>query len=108
MSKNVNGTDYTTFQDLWNDPKFVSREEKEKIEFQVRLIGMLVEAREAKGLTQAQLAELSGVKQPAIARLESMGATPKIDTLFRLLKPLGYTLAIVPDDKKGHAEHTET
>jgi len=41
---------------------------------------------------------MSGVRQPAIARLESRKATPQIDTLIRLLLPLGYTLAIVPID----------
>jgi len=40
---------------------------------------------------------MSGLKQPAIARLKRMQATPQIDTLFKVLKPLGYTLAIVPD-----------
>jgi transcriptional regulator with XRE-family HTH domain len=45
---------------------------------------------------------MSGLKQPAIARLERMQATPQVDTLFRVLKPLGYTLAIVPDTQ-AHA-----
>jgi DNA-binding phage protein len=39
------------------------------------------------------------LKQPAIARLERMKATPQVDTLFSVLKPLGYTLAIVPDER---------
>lgn len=70
--------------------------EKAQIEFRTELIGELIEAREAKGLSQRDLAEISGVKQPAIARLESMRSTPQIDTLFRLLAPLGYTLSVVP------------
>jgi transcriptional regulator with XRE-family HTH domain len=56
----------------------------------------MIEAREQKGLSQRELAEISGVKQPALARLESMKATPQIDTLFKVLLPLGYTLEIVP------------
>ncbi|MEM5817799.1 MAG: helix-turn-helix transcriptional regulator, partial [Desulfitobacterium hafniense] len=64
----------------------------------VALIGKLIEAREAKGLSQKQLADLAGLKQPAIARLESMKVTPQIDTLFKILHPLGYTLAVVPVD----------
>ena len=69
---------------------------REKINFEIDLIGKLIEAREQKGLSQRELAELSGVKQPAIARLESMKTTPQIDTLFKILNPLGYTLSIVP------------
>jgi transcriptional regulator with XRE-family HTH domain len=86
----------TNFNKLWNDPKFIDQTQKAKIDFEVALIGKLIEAREAKGLSQKELAELAGLKQPAVARLESMKATPQIDTLFKILQPLGYTLAIVP------------
>ena len=79
-----------------NDDERVSPAEREKINFEIDLIGKLIEAREQKGLSQRELAKLSGVKQPAIARLESMKTTPQIDTLFKILNPLGYTLSIVP------------
>jgi len=45
---------------------------------------------------------MSGLKQPAIARLESMKSTPQIDTLFKILHPLGYTLTITPTDPTQH------
>lgn len=85
-----------TFQEYFNDDSRVSPEMREKVDFEVALIGKMIEAREKKGLSQRKLAELSGVKQPAIARLESMKATPQIDTILKLLVPLGYTLKIVP------------
>lgn len=97
MSANINGEEFTTFNDLMNDDSLMTPAERATINFEVALIGKLIEAREKKGLSQKELAELAGVKQPAIARLESMKATPQIDTLFKVLKPLGYTLAIVPD-----------
>jgi len=97
--KKIGKTEYTTFDDLWNDKNIVSEEEKARIEFEVSLIGKLIEARENRGITQQELAQMAGVKQSAIARLESMKATPQIDTLFKILKPLGYTLTIVPDNK---------
>lgn len=87
---------HTTFNEMFNDDEFVTPEERERINFEVALIGKIIEARESKGLSQRELAELSGVKQPAIARMESMKATPQIDTLMKILIPLGYTLAIVP------------
>lgn len=86
----------TTFADYMADETRVSSAEREKINFEVALIGKMIEAREEKGLSQRDLAELSGVKQPAIARLESMKATPQIDTLLKILAPLGYTLSITP------------
>ena len=84
-----------TFSDYMNDESRVSAAEREQIQFEIELIGKVIEARKEKGLSQRDLAELSGVKQPAIARLESMQSTPKIDTLIRILNPLGYTLSIV-------------
>lgn len=85
-----------TFSDYMNDESRVSLSEKEKINFEIELIGKMVEAREKKGLSQRELARISGVKQPAIARLESLKTIPQIDTLFKVLNPLGYTLSIVP------------
>ena len=97
MSKNINGTEFTTFDDLWNDPKLLTEAERDEIQLKIDFVGKLIEAREQKGISQKQLAEMSGLKQPAIARLERMQTTPQIDTLFKILKPLGYTLEIVPD-----------
>lgn len=88
-----------TFADYMADESRVSAVEREKINFEVELIGKMIEAREKKGLSQRELAKLSGVKQPAIARLESMRATPQIDTLLKILAPLGYTLSITPIEK---------
>ena len=96
MSININGEKFTTFSDYLNDKSKVSEAERAQIEFETALIGKVIEAREAKGLSQRELAEISGVKQPAIVRLESMRSTPQIDTLFKVLSPLGYTLSIVP------------
>ena len=86
----------SNFNDLWNNPDFITEDEKEKINFEVALIGKLIEARERKGLSQKQLADMCGLKQSAIARLERMSATPQLNTLIKVLSPLGYRLDIVP------------
>ena len=97
MSKKIGNDEYTEFDDLYNDSEYMTESERTMIDFEVTLIGKMIEAREERGLSQRQLAELVGIKQPAIARLESMKNMPQIDTLLRILKPLGYTLAIIPD-----------
>lgn len=97
MSMNIKGDVFTTFEDLW-EASNLTQAEKDEIQLKISLVGKLIEAREQKGISQKQLAEMSGLKQPAIARLERMQVTPQIDTLFKLLKPLGYTIAIVPDN----------
>lgn len=94
--KKINDTEYTTLNDIWNDTQLLTVDEKNLIDFEVSFIGKLIKAREEKGMTQKELAEQAGVKQSAIARLENMKATPQINTLFKILNPLGYTLEIVP------------
>ncbi|MCD8327818.1 MAG: helix-turn-helix transcriptional regulator [Ruminococcus sp.] len=95
----INGEKFTTFEDYISDTSKVSIAERAQIEFETELIGKIIEARESKGLSQRDLADLSGVKQPAIARLESMRTAPQIDTLFKILSPLGYKLSIVSADE---------
>ena len=87
---------YKTFDEMFNDDKIVSPEEREQINFQVSLIGKMIEARERKGLSQRDLAKLSGVKQPIIARMEKGNTNPQLNTILKVLAPLGKTLAIVP------------
>lgn len=83
-----------TFDDFMNDSRYVTKNDKREIDFQVDLISKLIEVREKKGYTQRELATICNVKQPEIARIESLKCSPQVDTLFRLLAPLGYTLSI--------------
>ena len=71
-------------------------EDENIIRLEKDLIKTMVKLREEKGLTQMQLAEMCNVKQPLIARMESSVHSPQIDSLLKILVPLGYTLAIVP------------
>ena len=74
----------------------LSPAERERINLEVSIMSKIIEARKQKGLSQQGLAELVGMQQPAIARLENMKTTPQIDTLIDILYPLGYTLEVVP------------
>ena len=61
----------------------------------IKIISSIIDARQAKGLSQKELAEITGVKQPAIARLENGHISPSVDTINKLLAPLGKRLAVV-------------
>lgn len=89
----------TTWKELKNN-LMLSKEDINAIELEKDLIRTMVHIREEKGLTQSQLAEMCHVKQPVIARMESSAHSPRIDSLLRILTPLGYTLQIVPLEKK--------
>jgi ribosome-binding protein aMBF1 (putative translation factor) len=82
----------------WDDVRreLFTPEEIAASDLRVALIGEIVRARSEQGISQRRLEELSGVRQPVIARMERGGTTPQIDTVLKLLAPLGKTLAIVP------------
>ena len=71
-------------------------EEISESNLRVALVGELIQARNEKGISQKKLEELSGVKQPIIARMEKGRTSPQVSTLLKVLAPLGKTLAIVP------------
>lgn len=88
---------FTTFDD-WlakklKDPKFAVEYHKFDEEFE--LLEMILAARLAAKLTQAQLAEKAGMKQAAIARLESGHSNPSYKTLVRVAKALDKRVAFV-------------
>lgn len=75
-------------------------EEIAESNLRVALIGELIKARQEQGISQKRLEELSGVKQPVIARMEAGVTSPQIDTILKVLAPLGKTLAVVPLDNR--------
>lgn len=72
---------------------FVSNEVAES-DLRNSLIEEITKVRQEKGLSQRQLEELSGVKQPIIARMENGTSIPNLNTILKLLVPLGKTLYI--------------
>ena len=66
------------------------------VQIEKDLIRTMIKIREEQGLTQAQLAEKCNVTQPVIARMEKAVHSPQIDSLLKILTPLGYTLKIEP------------
>ena len=74
----------------------LTEEDKRIIELEKELIRSMVAIREEQGLSQADMARKCNIKQPAIARMEKNTHSPQVDSLLRVLTPLGYTLQIVP------------
>ena len=85
------GTDWEDFR-----KEFFTPEEIAASDLRVAVIGELIKARREKGISQKKLEELSGVKQPVIARMEKGSTSPQVGTLLKVLAPLGKTLAVVP------------
>jgi transcriptional regulator with XRE-family HTH domain len=62
---------------------------------------ILKRARKISRISQRELADRSGIAQPVIARIETNRASPRADTLDRLLASCGFDLALVPRAGRG-------
>jgi len=85
----------------WSDVRgsitSLTDEEKNELEFFAEIVSKIIKRRAELNITQRSLAEKSGIKQSAIARLEKLDVIPRIDTLERVLRPLGLRMEIVPE-----------
>lgn len=64
------------------------------------LICDFIKKRKDNNLTQKELAELSNVIRETIAKIENQVVSPQINTLIKILEPMGYTLKIEKINKK--------
>jgi ribosome-binding protein aMBF1 (putative translation factor) len=82
----------------WDDVRkeLFTPEEIAASDLRVAMMIKIAHARKERGISQKKLEELSGVKQPIIARMERGSTSPQVDTVLKVLAPLGMTLAVVP------------
>lgn len=66
----------------------------------------VIALRSQSGLTQRELAERIGIKQPQLARIESGKQLPKLETLALLADGAGYTIEVnfVPKTRKKRSQ----
>lgn len=64
------------------------------------LIDELVRIRKEKGITQNELAKITGNKQQAISRIEKKEHSPSLNLFYNLVSALGYELHIVKRNPK--------
>jgi DNA-binding XRE family transcriptional regulator len=65
-----------------------------------RLLKQLSKIRRDASFSQTRLGEAAGIRQSVVSRIEGCEISPQINTLLKLLAPLGKTIAIV-DLKEG-------
>ncbi len=70
------------------------RQAYKNMESEFALASAIIEARKQAGLTQEQLAERMGIKQPYIARLEGGSNNPSVSTLERIAEATNSQLKI--------------
>jgi transcriptional regulator with XRE-family HTH domain len=70
------------------------RAEYDALKAEFEFARAVLEMRESLGLTQRQFADLTGIKQAQLARLESGKQMPRIDTLANLAQRLGLAVEV--------------
>ena len=81
-----------------NEKDYIERE-KVLQEIEYKFIQDLVNLRHEKKLTQQQMADSAHVIRETIARIENQMTSPQVNTLIKILEPIGYTIRIVPIDE---------
>lgn len=70
-----------------SDPEFCK--EYEALQPEMDVIRAIIDARVKQNLTQAQLAEKTGIRQSNISRIENGNCSPTVETLQQLAKGMG-------------------
>lgn len=78
----VKGTDATGRKDI------------EEIESIAEIVSAIVKQRNALGISQRKLATMCGIPQSSVARIESYKTIPNLNTLLKILQPLGIRLTV--------------
>ena len=76
-------------------------DDKKIMELEYKLICDFIKLRKDNGLTQQAMADEAGVVREMIAVIENRKKHPQINTLIKILEPLGYTLSITKINEKN-------
>lgn len=86
-----------TWEDYKNHVKSIdseSRHDMEQIEELSSIVSSIIKRRNELGISQRALAEQCGIPQSSVARIEAFKTMPKLDTLLKLMRPLGLKLQV--------------
>ncbi len=81
-----------TLNEQLKNPEF--KKEWDALEPEYQIIKAMLDTRNEKAMTQKQLAEITGIPQADISRLENGNANPSLKTLQRLAAGMGMRLKL--------------
>lgn len=79
---------------LDNDLELKNIWDSSRMEYEA--LGDLIKIRKNKGLSQSELAQMSGNKQQIISRIENKENSPTLKTICSILDALDYKIQFVP------------
>ena len=92
-----------TLNKQMKNPEFKSEYDALSAEYQ--LINAILDARKAANITQKQLAEMTGIAQSDISKIENGNANPSLKTIERIASGMGMTVRVefvTMFDPEGH------
>ena len=81
-----------TLNQQLKNPEF--KEEWDELEPEYQIIKAMLSSRAEKSMTQKHLADITGISQADISRLENGNANPSLRTLVRLADGMGMKLKL--------------
>lgn len=85
----------------WNDYKEYVKEADpesgkvmEEVEALSSIVSTIIKQRNTLGISQRELAAMCKIPQSSVARIESFKTTPNLNTILKIMKPLGLTLTV--------------
>ena len=81
-----------TLNEQLKNPAF--KKEWDALEPEYQIIKAMLDTRNEKAMTQKQLADITGIPQADISRLENGNANPSLRTLQRLAEGMGMKLKL--------------
>ena len=88
-----------TWEDYLKEAEKISpivKADIEEMEVLATIISSIIEKRYELGITQRELANICGVPHSSVARIEACTVKPNVETLLKIMRPLGLTLEVKP------------
>ena len=85
---------WTDYKEYVKNIDSINQKEMEEIEELSSIISAIIKQRNELGISQRELAELCGIPQSSVARIESLKTIPKLNTLLKIMQPLGLKLTV--------------
>lgn len=85
---------WTDYKEYAKQTDINTKRDIEEIEAIASIIGAVINQRKLLGISQRELASLCGIPQSSVARIESYKTTPNLDTLLKIMHPLGLHLTV--------------
>ncbi len=86
-----------TWEDFKKEAKAgdeAAKQDIEEMETLAYIITAIISRRNELGYSQRELASVCGLPHSSIARIESCAVKPNVETLLKVMRPLGLTLSV--------------